>query len=204
VDWEGLSENYDNVRQLISETIPGFSDYNQRVREPRGFYLPSSARALDFKGIGGKAHFTRIPVPQLELEPGQLLLMTIRSHDQFNTTVYDLNDRYRGIHGHRHVLLMHAEDIKERGLKAGDRVIITSHFRGERRRATGFTIAEYDIPRRCAAAYFPEANSLVPLEQFADKSRTPASKSIVITVAAETQGSLPPTAPSGIRLRSQR
>jgi molybdopterin-dependent oxidoreductase alpha subunit len=204
VDWEGLSQSYDKVRQLISETIPGFSEYNQRVREPRGFYLPSSARTLDFKAIGGRAHFTRIPVPQLELEPGQLLLMTIRSHDQFNTTVYDLNDRYRGIHGHRHVLLMHAGDIQERGLKAGDKVIITSHFRGERRRATGFTIAEYDIPRRCAAAYFPEANSLVPLDQVADKSRTPASKSVVITVAAETKGSLPPAAPSGIRVRAQR
>jgi len=202
VEWEKLGQSYDDVRDLIARIIPGFTDFNQRVREPRGFYLPNAARALDFKALGGRAHFTRIPVPRIELLPGQLLLMTIRSHDQFNTTVYDLNDRYRGIHGHRHVLLMNAADIEERGLQAGDKVIITSHFRGEKRRAAGFTVATYDIPRACAAAYFPEANSLVPLDQYAEKSRTPASKSVVITVARETQGSLPPYAPSGIRLRS--
>jgi molybdopterin-dependent oxidoreductase alpha subunit len=202
VDWERLGGSYDEVRELIAQTIPGFSDYNQRVREPRGFFLPNAARALDFAALGGRAHFTRIPVPALELEPDQLLLMTIRSHDQFNTTVYDLNDRYRGIQGHRHVLLMNAADIEARGLAQGDRVVITSHFRGEKRRATGFTVVTYDIPRQCAAAYFPEANALVPLEQFADKSRTPASKSVVISVAAERGASQPPYAPSGIRLRS--
>jgi molybdopterin-dependent oxidoreductase alpha subunit len=201
VDWEGLAQNYDNIRQLISETIPGFQDFNQRIREPRGFYLPNSARTLDFKALGGLAHFTRIPLPRIELEPGQLILMTIRSHDQFNTTVYDVNDRYRGIHGHRHVLLMNRADLEARGLKAGDKVIITSHFRGEKRRAAGFTVTEYDIPRGCAAAYFPEANSLVPLEQYAEKSRTPASKSVIISVAPESRPSVAPTAPSGIRLR---
>jgi molybdopterin-dependent oxidoreductase alpha subunit len=204
VEWERLSESYDEVRQLISETIPGFADFNQRVREPRGFYLPNPVRALDFAGLGGRAHFTRIAVPRLELAPDQLLLMTIRSHDQFNTTVYDLNDRYRGIHGHRHVLLMNAADLEARGLAQGDRVVITSHFRGEKRRATGFTVVTYDLPRQCAAAYFPEANSLVPLDQFADKSRTPASKSVVISVAAERHASLPPYAPSGIRLAPTR
>jgi molybdopterin-dependent oxidoreductase alpha subunit len=202
VDWERLSRSYDEVRELISVTIPGFTDFNRRLREPRGFYLPNGARTLDFAALGGRAHFSRIPVPRLELAPGQLLLMTIRSHDQFNTTIYDLNDRYRGIHGHRHVLLMNAADIEERGFAPGDRVVITSHFRGEKRRATGFTIVTYDIPRQCAAAYFPEANALVPLDHVAEKSRTPASKSIVITVAAESDASLPPYAPSGIRLRS--
>jgi molybdopterin-dependent oxidoreductase alpha subunit len=202
VDWEGLSESYDAVRELIGATIPGFADFNRRVREPRGFYLPNSARALDFAALGGRAHFTRINVPRLELEPDQLLLMTIRSHDQFNTTVYELNDRYRGIHGHRHVLFMNAADIEARALRAGDRVVITSHFRGEKRRVTGFTAVEYDIPRACAAAYFPEANALVPLDQFAEKSRTPASKSIVISVAPESDTPLPPYAPSGIRLSS--
>jgi molybdopterin-dependent oxidoreductase alpha subunit len=201
VDWEGLAQNYDNIRQLISETIPGFQDFNQRIRQPRGFYLPNSARTLDFKALGGLAHFTRIPLPRIELEPGQLILMTIRSHDQFNTTVYDVNDRYRGIHGHRHVLLMNRADLEARGLRTGDKVIITSHFRGEKRRAAGFTVTEYDIPRGCAAAYFPEANSLVPLEQYAEKSRTPASKSVVISVAPESRPSMAPTAPSGIRLR---
>jgi molybdopterin-dependent oxidoreductase alpha subunit len=201
VDWERLSQNYDEIRQLISETIPGFADYNQRVRAERGFHLPNAARALDFAALGGRAHFTRIPVPRLELQPDQLLLMTVRSHDQFNTTIYDVNDRYRGIMGHRHVLLMNAADLSARGLSEGDRVVITSHFRGEKRRATGFTVVRYDIPPKCAAAYFPEANSLVPLEQFAAKSRTPASKSVVITVAAESHASIPPYSPSGIRLR---
>jgi molybdopterin-dependent oxidoreductase alpha subunit len=202
VDWERLGQDYDAVRELIAATIPGFAEFNQRVREPRGFYLPNTARGLDFKALGGRARFTRIPLPSVELEPDQLLLMTIRSHDQFNTTIYDLNDRYRGVSGHRHVLFMNAGDLEARGLAAGDRVVITSHFRGEKRRASGFTLASYDIPAGCAAAYFPEANALVPLDQFAEKSRTPASKSVVITVAAEqSQGSLPPYAPSGIRLR---
>jgi anaerobic selenocysteine-containing dehydrogenase len=129
--------------------------------------------------------------------------MTIRSHDQFNTTVYDLNDRYRGIYGHRHVLLMNAADIEARGLAEGDRVVITSHFRGEKRRARGFTVVRYDIPPKCAAAYFPEANSLVPVEHFAEKSRTPASKSIVITVVSERHASQPPFSPSSVRLRTQ-
>jgi molybdopterin-dependent oxidoreductase alpha subunit len=203
VDWEGLSRNYDEIRKLISETIPGFADFNQRARDEKGFHLPNAARALDFASLGGRARFSRIPVPRLELEPDQLLLMTIRSHDQFNTTIYDLNDRYRGIYGHRHVLFMNAADIEARGLAEGDRVIITSHFRGEKRRARGFTVVRYDIPPKCAAAYFPEANSLVPVEHFAEKSRTPASKSIVITVAAEGHASLPPTAPSSIRLRTR-
>jgi len=200
VDWEGLAQNYDNIRQLISETIPGFQEFNQRIRDPRGFYLPNTARTLDFKALGGLAKFTRIPVPRIELQPDQLVLMTIRSHDQFNTTVYDLNDRYRGIHGHRHVLLMNRADIESRGLAVGGKVLITSHFRGEKRRAAGFTVAEYDIPRGCAAAYFPEANSLVPLDQYAEKSRTPASKSVVISVTPEGSANVSPTAPSGIRL----
>lgn len=110
--------------------------------------------------------------------------MTIRSHDQFNTTLYDVNDRYRGIHGHRHVLLMNAFDIAARGLRAGDKVVISSHFKDEVREAHGFSVVEYDIPRSCAA-YYPEANVLVPLEQYARKSRTPVSKSEVITVAPE-------------------
>jgi molybdopterin-dependent oxidoreductase alpha subunit len=190
VDWEGLSQNYDAVRTLISETIPGFADFNTRVREPRGFYLPNPVRTLDFAALGGRARFTRIPVPKLEVPPGHLMLMTIRSHDQFNTTVYELNDRYRGIYGHRHVLLMNAADITALGLEAGKRVIITSHFRGETRKARGFTPVEYDIPRGCAAAYFPEANVLVPLDHFAEKSRTPASKSVVISVAPDP-GELP-------------
>jgi molybdopterin-dependent oxidoreductase alpha subunit len=193
VDWEGLGRSYDAVRDLISQTIPGFADFNARVREPRGFYLENSARARNFEALGGRARFTRVALPKIELLPDQLLLMTIRSHDQFNTTIYDVNDRYRGIYGHRHVLLMNAADIAARGLRAGERVVISSHFRGEVRKAEGFTIVEYDIPRSCAAAYFPEANVLVPLDHFAEKSRTPASKSVVITIARdESSGTIEP------------
>jgi molybdopterin-dependent oxidoreductase alpha subunit len=199
VPWETLERDYDAIRSLIAETIPGFADFNGRVREPRGFFLPNNARTLDFSALGGRARFSCIPVPRIEVGPDQLVLMTIRSHDQFNTTVYDVNDRYRGIYGHRHVLLVNAADLAARGLAAGDRVRITSHFRGEQRHAAGFTLAEYDIPRGCAAAYFPEANSLVPLDHYADKSRTPASKSIIISIGLDDgRESLPVSATGSI------
>jgi molybdopterin-dependent oxidoreductase alpha subunit len=185
VDWEGLAKDYSRVRTLIAETIPGFADFNTKIASPDGFVLRNPARELDFKGIGGRARFSAVQRPRISLEPGQLLLSTVRSHDQFNTTVYDMNDRYRGVFGFRHVLFLCMADLEERGLKTGDRVSITSYFRGETRHATGFTAVAYDLPKGCAAAYFPEANSLVPTEQFADKSHTPASKSVVIRVVAE-------------------
>lgn len=185
VDWEGLGADYAKVRGLIEQTIPGFEDFEQRVAQPGGFYLRNPARELDFSAMGGSAKLTVIERPRLKLEKDQLLLNTLRSHDQFNTTIYDMNDRYRGIFGHRHVVLMNPQDIEDRGLKTADRVRLTSHFRGEERCLEGFTVVSYDLPRGCAAAYFPEANSLVPTEHFAAKSRTPASKSIVITVAPQ-------------------
>jgi anaerobic selenocysteine-containing dehydrogenase len=186
VSYDELSKSYERIRELIAETIPGFADFNQRASSPGGFSLPNSARDLDFSGIGGRARFSVVALPKLDLEPDQLLLSTIRSHDQFNTTIYDLNDRYRGVYGNRHVLFMHAADLEARGLRTGDKVTITSHFRGETRQASGFTVLAYDLPRRSAAAYFPEANVLVPVDHFAEKSRTPASKSVVISVAAES------------------
>ena len=129
-------------------------------------------------------------VPDEPLGPGQLMMMTIRSHDQFNTTIYGLEDRYRGIGRERRVVLMNAEDLRERGLRPQQLVDLTSHFRGETRVARRFVAIEYPIPRRCVATYFPEANVLVPLGSVAQKSNTPASKSVVVTVAAST-GSLP-------------
>jgi molybdopterin-dependent oxidoreductase alpha subunit len=185
VPYRELAADYALVRDLIADTIPGFANYNQRVATPGGFTLPNSARDLDFSKLGGRAKFTVLPLPDLHLEADQLLLSTIRSHDQFNTTIYDVNDRYRGVFGHRRVLFMNQEDLTERGLRTGDRVLITSHFRGELRQAKGFTVLAYDTPRQTAAAYFPEANVLVPAEHFADKSHTPASKSIVISVTAD-------------------
>ena len=182
-DWEWLVADYDRIRDAIERVIPGFDRYNERVRAPGGFYLPNRARVREFLTPTGKANFTVHPLPRAELAPGQLMLTTVRSHDQFNTTIYGLNDRYRGIHGGRRVLFMNAADIRERGLDDGSVVDITSHFDGERREARRFRVVEYDIPRGCAAAYFPEANVLVAAGSVAEKSNTPASKSIVVSVA---------------------
>jgi molybdopterin-dependent oxidoreductase alpha subunit len=182
VEWERLAEDYDRVRDLIERVIPGFDDYNRRVREPGGFYLPNSAREGVFKTSTGRANFTVNELPQNDLAPGQLLMMTVRSHDQFNTTIYGLDDRYRGIEGERRVVFMNPEDIAAQGLAAGQVVDLFSHFEDEERRARRFIVVPYQIPRRCAATYFPEANVLVPVRSVADKSNTPASKSVAITV----------------------
>ncbi len=189
VRWEWLVEDYDRIRDRIERVIPGFERYNERVREPGGFYLPNGPREGRFGTSDGLARFTVHPLPRHELETGQLLMMTIRTHDQFNTTIYGLEDRYRGIHGGRRVVLLNAADVAERGLRAGETVDLVSHFRGERRVARRFQVVEYEIPRGCAATYFPEANVLVPIDSVAERSNTPASKSVVITVEpAESRG----------------
>jgi anaerobic selenocysteine-containing dehydrogenase len=188
VDWEGLIADYDRIRNLIERIIPGFANYNQRAREPGGFYLPNSARERIFKTPAGKAMFTVHESPSHDLKPGQLLMMTIRSHDQFNTSIYGLDDRYRGIRNGRRVVLMNKDDIRITGVKQGQVVDLISHFEGEERVARRFVVVPYDIPRRCAATYFPEANVLVPLRSVADKSNTPASKSVVITLKPSQDG----------------
>jgi molybdopterin-dependent oxidoreductase alpha subunit len=182
VDWEWLVADYDRIRDGIERVIPGFDRYNERVREPGGFYLPNKARTREFLTATGKATFTVHPLPNARLAPGQLMLTTVRSHDQFNTTIYGLNDRYRGIRGGRRVVFMNAADMRDRGLADGAVVDITSHHDGERRHARRFRVVEYDVPRGCAAAYFPEANVLVAAGSVAEKSNTPASKSIVVSV----------------------
>jgi molybdopterin-dependent oxidoreductase alpha subunit len=184
VDWDALVSDYDRIRDAISRVVPGFDDYNARVREPGGFYLPNLARdKREWRTNTGKATFTVHELPRQTLEPGQLVLTTVRSHDQFNTTVYGLQDRYRGVHGERRVIFMNPEDIAELGLAARQTVDLTSHFQGETRTARQFVVIPYDIPRRCAASYFPEGNVLVPVNSVADRSNTPTSKYIVITVA---------------------
>ena len=183
IAWDALAANYDRIRDEIAAVLPGFADYNARLRRRDGFLLPNPARERRFQTATGLARFTAHPLPDHRLADGQLLLMTLRSHDQFNTTIYGLDDRYRGIAGGRRVLFMNPIDIAERGLAPLAHVDITSHFRDERRTAVDFLVVPYAIPVRCAAAYFPEANVLVPLDSYADKSRTPTSKSIVITVA---------------------
>ncbi|WP_020468982.1 FdhF/YdeP family oxidoreductase [Zavarzinella formosa] len=187
IDWEGFSQNYDRIRELISRVIPGFDNYNERVRIPGGFYLPNGPRDGNFKTPNGKAKFTVNPLSDIRLEPGQMLMMTIRTHDQFNTTIYGLDDRYRGIKHERRVILMNKADVAERGLKAGEIVDITSHWAGQQRVAHKFIIVEYPIPTKCAATYFPETNVLIPLESVADTSNTPTSKSVVITVSRHSE-----------------
>jgi molybdopterin-dependent oxidoreductase alpha subunit len=183
IDWAGLASNYDTIRDAIARVVPGFADFNARVREPGGFYLGNPVRERVFRTATGKARFAVHPLPKHDLGPGRLLLMTMRSHDQYNTTVYGLDDRYRGIKNGRRVIFMSPADLAERGLAKGDLVDITSHAPDGERTATRFMVVPYSIPRGCAGAYFPEANVLVPLDSVADVSNTPASKSIVVTVA---------------------
>ncbi len=182
VDWLALAADYDLIRAAIERVLPGFADYNRRVREPGGFYLPNAAREREFMTASGKAQFTVHPLPRNELAPGQFLMLTMRSHDQFNTTVYSLDDRYRGIFNERRVVLLNAADIAAAGLHERQVVDLISHFAGEERSARRFLVVPYAIPRRCAATYFPEANALVHINHVADKSNTPASKSVVITI----------------------
>jgi anaerobic selenocysteine-containing dehydrogenase len=184
VDWLELAADYNKIRERIERVIPGFDDYNGRVREPGGFYLPNAARERQFRTATGKANFTIHALPVHDLAPGQFIMMTIRSHDQFNTTVYSSNDRYRGISNGRRVVLLNGDDIREAGLRPQQQVDLVSHFQGEERVARKFTIVPYDIPRGCAATYFPEANVLVPVGSVAEKSNTPASKSVVISLRA--------------------
>ena len=180
--WTGLETDYDRIRDRIAAVVPGFEDFNRRVRQPGGFTLPNPAAALRFATSTGKARFTIHPIPRIDLAPDQFLMMTLRSHDQYNTTVYGLDDRYRGVYHERRVVFLHPADIAARGLVARQVVDLIGEFRGETRRANRFIVIPYEIPRGCAATYFPEANVLVPVDDFAEGSRTPASKSVVIRV----------------------
>ena len=182
--WNKFEQNYDLIRERIERVIPGFDKFNVRIHHPGGFYLPNAVKERRWNTKTGKANFTSNPLQPLVLEPGQMLLQTFRSHDQFNTTVYGNNDRYRGITNERRVIFLNREDMAERGLKAEQPVDITSYFKGETRTAKLFLAIPYDTPKGCAAAYYPEANVLVPIHATANISRTPTSKSIVITVAA--------------------
>ena len=182
VDWDTLVADYDRVRDHIAQVVPGFEDYNRRVRDPNGFYLPNAARDGVFNTDTGKARFTVHPIPRHALEAGQFLMMTVRSHDQYNTTIYGLDDRYRGVKGERRVIFMNPDDAREAGYQQGDVVDLISHYNGEQRIARRFVVVPFSLPRRCTATYFPEANPLVPVDYTADKSNTPASKSVVISL----------------------
>ncbi|MES2735863.1 MAG: FdhF/YdeP family oxidoreductase [Verrucomicrobiota bacterium] len=182
VDWAALADDYDSIRDLIERVVPGFEDFNSRIREPGGFYLPNTARQRIWKTRSGKAEINTHSLQVLVPGPGQLVLQTFRSHDQFNTTVYGLNDRYRGIGNERRIIFMNPQDMKDRGIGPLEPVDITSHFKGETRHAPRFLAVPYDQPAGNCAAYFPEANVLVPIGSFADVSLTPTSKSVLVTI----------------------
>lgn len=186
VPWADFEADYDRIRDRIARVIPGFEDFNTRVRTPGGFALPHPPRdERRFPTRTGLANFTVNQLDVLRVPPGRLLLQTIRSHDQYNTTIYGLDDRYRGIHQGRRVLFVHPDDLAAQGLAEGEPVDIVSEFSdGVERRAPAFRTVAYPTPRGCCAAYFPETNVLVPLDSTADISNTPTSKSIVVRLEA--------------------
>ncbi len=184
VEWLKYSANYELVRDDIQEVVDGFQDYNKRLKKPEGFYLPNGARIRKFKTKTGKANFSINKLPSWKLKKDELIMMTIRSHDQFNTTIYGMNDRYRGIFNERRIIFMNREDMRTRSLNEKQVVNLKSEFNGVVRLADNFKVVGYDIPKNCCATYFPETNVLVPLDSFAHTCKTPASKSIRITVAA--------------------
>jgi molybdopterin-dependent oxidoreductase alpha subunit len=189
VDWEALVADYDRIRDLIGRVVPGFEDFNRRVREPGGFVLANPAASRQWRTETGRAAFAVVPLPEVRLREGELRLFTVRSHDQYNTTIYGLDDRYRGIRQARRVVMMHPEDLASRGLEEGAWVDLRSRGPdGRERTAPRFRAVPYDVPRGCAAAYFPEANVLVPVESHAAGSRTPSSKMVPVTVERTAGG----------------
>lgn len=182
IDWDKYVANYDHVRDDIARTIPDFHGYNDRLRMPGGFYLPNGSRDGHFGTEDGKAHFKVSEFHPIALREDELIMMTVRTHDQFNTTIYGLNDRYRGIYNERRVIMMNEKDMEARNLKQGDVVDLYNHHGGVERVAERFIVIPFPIPEKCTATYFPETNVLVPIGTVADGSGTPISKSVIITV----------------------
>jgi molybdopterin-dependent oxidoreductase alpha subunit len=187
-NWLGFAADYNLIRDAISKVIPGFENFNARLANEKFFYLPNGAKHRIFKTSSGKAKLSVCPIPKHDLKPDEFLLTTIRSHDQFNSTIYGLNDRYRGVFDGRRVLFLNPLDMEARNLKAGQIVDIYSHFEGEVRKAPRFAIVPYAIARRSAAAYYPETNVLIPICSVAAKSNQPAAKSIRITLTPADHG----------------
>ncbi|WP_186269582.1 FdhF/YdeP family oxidoreductase [Burkholderia gladioli] len=189
VDWQAYIDDYARVRDAIEAVLPGFENYNERIAQPRGFHLRVASRERDWITPNGKANFVAHPMPTdtpiqraRALHGEKLLtLMTTRSHDQYNTTIYALDDRYRGVFGQRRVVFANKDDLAMLGFEAGDWIDLETVWHdGIERRADGFLLVEYDIPRGCLGAYYPETNPLVPLDSTADIANTPTSKSIPV------------------------
>jgi anaerobic selenocysteine-containing dehydrogenase len=183
IGWATMVSDYAQIRGHIERVIDGFEDFEERVKEPGGFMLPRGPHdSRTFKTKTGKARFTVNEPDAIVVPEGHLLLQTVRSHDQFNTTIYGLDDRYRGIHGSRRVVFVNENDLSERSLNDGDMVDLISIWTDGERRANGFRAVAYPTPKGCAATYFPEANVLVPLDATAIGSNTPTSKSVIIRI----------------------
>ncbi|MFC5181411.1 FdhF/YdeP family oxidoreductase [Actinomadura harenae] len=182
IAWDAMERDYDVIRDHVERVVPGFDDYNARVREPDGFTLPHAPRdERRFPTATGKANFTANALEVLRVPEGRLLLQTVRSHDQYNTTIYGLDDRYRGVKAGRRVVFVNPDDLTALGLADGATVDLVSEWTdGTERRAPAFRIIAYPTARGCAAAYFPETNVLVPLDSTAEVSNTPTSKSVVV------------------------
>src|SRR3954468_18718854 len=186
VPWAQFPGNYDLIRDAIADVVPGCTDYNTWVRQPDGFQLPHPPRdSREFPTTTGKAKFAVYPLEWVPVPEGRLVLQTLRSHDQYNTTIYGLDDRYRGVKGGRRVVFVNPADIETFGLRDGDRVDLVSEFAGsdghvQERRAKDFMVISYSTPVGNAAASYPETNPLVPLDHTAARSNTPVSKAIVI------------------------
>ncbi|WJG08226.1 FdhF/YdeP family oxidoreductase [Aliiglaciecola sp. LCG003] len=186
VDWLSLRDDYTKIRAHIAAVVPGFEGFNHKITQFGEFVLPNPVRdKRQFNTSTGKANFIVNPNQHVSVEPGQFLLMTIRSHDQFNTTIYTDDDRYRGVFGGREVIFLNRQDMQRRGVSEGQLVDITSYdpvTRKAQRQVLNYRVIGYDIPNGCAAAYYPETNNLISLGQVADRSNTPAYKSVIISI----------------------
>jgi len=182
VAWDEWADDYDQIRDGIAKVIPGCEDYNIRVRQPGGFYLPNGPRQLQFNTDTGRANFTINEIPAETVAPDQFAMTSVRSHDQFNTTIYGPHDRYRGIYNARRVVLMNASDMKRFNLASRDRVVISSLYDGVLRSLVGFQVVEYPIPRQCVAMYYPEANPLIPMTITDKYSNCPSFKHTVVRI----------------------
>jgi len=184
INWQRYHDSYDAVRDDIEKCIPGFDRYNERVLQKGGFYLPNAARDGIFKTeeFGDRAPFTLTDIPDNTLGPDEYLMATTRTHDQFNTTIYGLDDRYRGIKNERRVIFMNADDIEKAGFKAGDKVDLFNYDDGIERIAPLFIIVSYQIPKRNTVTYFPETNVLVSINNVVKESNMPASKYVKIQI----------------------
>jgi anaerobic selenocysteine-containing dehydrogenase len=189
IPWADFRADYRLVREAIGRVVPGCAAYAEKVDRPGGFVLPHPPRdTRTFPTKAGLGLFTVSPTDVLHVPEGRLLLQSLRSHDQFNTTIYGLEDRYRGIHGGRRVVFVNPLDIADLGLDEGQLVDLVSEWRdGSERTATRFRVVPYDTPRGCAAAYYPETNPLVPLDSTAIGSNCPTSKSVIVRLEPPTR-----------------